>query len=81
MTTTRGKQKPASSQEDKWIDAKKKKPKVGEKVIVWGLPYSGKHNPNKRVLFDMMTSKMEWASGYDVRWWMPIPEPPEEEQK
>lgn len=78
MTTIPGKQKPALPQEDKWIDVKKKKPNVGEKVIVWGLPSVEKHNPNKRVLFDTMISKKEWASGYDVRWWMPIPEPPEE---
>lgn len=79
MTTTLGKQKPALPQGDNpWIDAKKTKPKVGEKVIVWGVPAIGKGNPRKRVFFDMLLDKKTWASGYDVKWWMPIPEPPEE---
>ncbi len=65
-----------------WNDAKKHKPPVNERVLVWAEPSDGRmwKKEDKHIFFDMMTSKKTWASGWDVRWWMPLPEPPEEER-
>lgn len=63
-----------------WIDAKSKRPPEGQKVIAWGDPGGGLtwKEDDKHIIFDMVKEK-KWVSGWDIRWWMPLPPNPEGE--
>lgn len=63
-----------------WINAKEKKPKEGEKVLAWGEPGDGLvwTDDCKHVIFDMYQNR-KWVSGWNIKWWLPMPPPPEGE--